>query len=54
MRIKTGISTNMLAKMGRNEPVSMEALAKIATSLQCGFDDIVEIEDGSMKAGANK
>ena len=43
MRIKAGISTNILAKMGRNETVSMETLGKVATVLQCGLDDIVDI-----------
>lgn len=43
MRKQTGISTNMLAKMGRDEPVSMEALAKICITLNCCIDDIVEI-----------
>jgi len=43
MRIQSGISTNMLAKMGKDEPVSMETLAKISTALECGLDDIVEI-----------
>ncbi len=44
MRLQTGISTNILAKMGKGEPVVMESLAKIATALNCGLDDIVEIE----------
>lgn len=43
MRKEAGISTNILAKMGRNETVSMETLAKIASALRCGLDDIVEI-----------
>ena len=43
MRKEAGSSTNILAKMGRNETVSMETLAKIASVLQCGLDDIVEI-----------
>ena len=43
MRKEAGISTNILAKMGRNETVSMETLAKIAGVLHCGLDDIVEI-----------
>ena len=38
-----GVSTNIIAKMGKNEPISMESLAKITTALQCGVDDIVEI-----------
>ena len=44
MRKQAGISTNILAKMGKNEPVSMERLAKICTILGCGLDDIVEIQ----------
>lgn len=44
MRIKSGVSTNVLAKMGKSEPIAMESLAKIATTLNCGLDDIIEIE----------
>ena len=43
MRKRAGISTNMLAKMGKQEPVTMETLAKVCTALECGLDDIVEI-----------
>lgn len=43
MRKQTGITTNMLAKMGKDEPVSMETLAKICVALNCTLDDIVEI-----------
>ena len=43
MRKLSGISTNMLSKMGKDEPVSMETLAKVSNALECGLDDIVEI-----------
>lgn len=43
MRKRVGISTSVLAKMGKSETVSMDTLVKIATSLECGLDDIVEI-----------
>lgn len=43
MRKMWGISTNILAKMGKGEPVSMDTLAKIAAALQCELDNIVEI-----------
>lgn len=43
MRKRAGISAGVLAKMGKNETVSMDTLAKITTALQCGLDDIVEI-----------
>lgn len=45
LRLKSGISTNMLAKMGKDEPVSMETLAKIAIYLNCGIDDIVDFRN---------
>ena len=44
MRKAAGISTNILAKMGKDEPVSMDSLAKICVAMQCGLDDIVEIQ----------
>lgn len=44
MRLQTGISTNMLAKMGRDEAVTMEVITKIATYLHCGIDDIVDFD----------
>lgn len=44
MRLQSGISTNMLAKMGKDESVSMETLAKIALFLECGIDDIVDFK----------
>lgn len=44
MRLQSGISTNMLAKMGKDKPVSMETLAKIALFLECGIDDIVDFK----------
>ncbi len=46
MRKQAGISTNILAKTGKGEPVSMYSLAKIATALNCGLDNILEIEEG--------
>ncbi|MDY3989981.1 helix-turn-helix domain-containing protein [Phascolarctobacterium faecium] len=44
-----GISTNILAKMGKDEPISLESLAKICTTLNCGLDDIVEITTDTQK-----
>jgi DNA (cytosine-5)-methyltransferase 1 len=45
-----GISTNAIAKLGKNEPVAMETLAKICNALKCDIADVVEItekENGS-------
>lgn len=44
MRIEAGISTNILAKMGKDELIAMDSIAKITVALQCGLDDIVEIQ----------
>lgn len=48
------VSTNVIAKMGKSEPISMESLAKITTALQCGLDDIVEIQNNADKGGKNQ
>ena len=41
---KAGITTNAMAKLGRNETVQIETLAKICEVLECSVDDILEIE----------
>ena len=40
----SGISFNVLAKMGRNEFVSMESLYKVCVSLECDIGDIIEFD----------
>ena len=39
-----GISFNVLARMGRNETVSMDSLMKICRALKCDIGDIMEIK----------
>ena len=43
LRVQAGISTNILAKMGKNESVALESLAKICVALKCTLDEVVEI-----------
>jgi len=38
-----GISTNAMAKLGRDEDVRVNILEKICLALNCKLDDIVEI-----------
>ena len=38
-----GLTPGTLAKLSKNETVSMESLIKICTTLKCSFDDVVEI-----------
>lgn len=40
---KAGITTNEMAKMGKNEMVKMETLVRICKALDCQLDDVVEI-----------
>ena len=37
------VSTNAMAKLGRNEDVRVEVLVKICTALDCTMDDIMEL-----------
>ncbi len=39
-----GISFNILAKLGRNEFVSMESIYKICVALNCRVEDIMEFD----------
>ena len=38
-----GISTNAMAKLGRDESVPLETLEKICETLDCNIEDVVEI-----------
>ena len=42
LRIATGMTTTALAKLGKNEHVNTEILAKICKVLECKIEDIVE------------
>ena len=41
---KAGITTNEMAKMGKNEMVKMETLVRICKVLECTLDDVVEMK----------
>ena len=45
MRKKAGITTSALAKLGKNEHVSTEVLAKICEALKCDITDIMELTE---------
>ncbi|MCQ2566555.1 MAG: helix-turn-helix transcriptional regulator [Clostridia bacterium] len=38
----SGISFNILAKLGKNEFISMESLYKICVALNCSVDEILD------------
>ena len=43
LRTLSGITSNAMAKLGKNESVQLETLVKICKVLDCTLDDIVEI-----------
>lgn len=45
LREAAKLSTNAIAKLGRNEPVSLDTLEKICISLSCKIEDIVTFID---------
>ena len=45
LRIKAGISTKTLAKLGKNENVNTDILVKVCKALDCNVDEIMDITD---------
>lgn len=43
LKEKSGISFNVLAKMGKGEPISLESLEKICVALDCNIGDVVDV-----------
>lgn len=46
LREKAGLSTNVIAKMGKGGDVSTQVLRKICEVLDCQIEDIVELGPG--------
>ena len=44
LRAKTGIAPSTFTKMSNNEYVALDVLVRICNAMNCGLDDIVEIE----------
>ena len=42
-----GVTTNVMAKLGKNENVSTEVLCKICEVLNCEIEDIMDIQKES-------
>ena len=43
LRMASGITTTALAKLGRDENVNTEVLAKICQTLDCKIEDFMEL-----------
>ena len=44
---EAGLTPGTLAKLSKNETVSMESLIKICTTLDCTFDEIMQLTNNS-------
>lgn len=44
LRLQAKMSSSTMAKMSKNETVSMDVLLRICKVLDCEFDDIIEIK----------
>lgn len=51
---KANITSNAMAKLGKNESVQVEVLVKICNVLKCDIKDIVEIINESDSGGEIK
>lgn len=44
LRLSAGLTTNMIANMGKGKHISMETLVRICEALNCGILDVIELE----------
>jgi len=42
LKEQADISQNIMARLGKNQPVAMESMAKICAVLQCDIGDVME------------
>jgi DNA-binding Xre family transcriptional regulator len=45
LRVRAGISTRQLAKLGKNENVTTDVLVKVCRALDCNIDEIMDIAE---------
>ncbi len=45
LRLKAGLSTRQLAKLGKNESVNTDVLVKVCQALECNVDEIMDITE---------
>ena len=44
LRLATGLTTKMIANMGKEKHISMETLLRICESLNCDISDVIELK----------
>lgn len=44
LNLAAGLTTNMIANMGKGKHISMETLTKICETLDCDISDVIQLE----------
>lgn len=44
LRLAAGLTTNMIANIGKGKNISMETMVRICETLHCDISDVIELE----------
>ena len=48
LRLAAGLTTNMIANMGKGKNISMETLVRICEALNCGIMNVFKLEQDNI------
>lgn len=48
LRLAAGLTTNMIANMGKGKNISMETLVRICKALNCGIMNVIKLEQDNI------
>ena len=48
LRLAAGLTTNMIANMGKGKNISMETLDRICEALNCGIMNVIKLEQDNI------
>ena len=54
LRLAAGLTTNMIANMGKGEHISMKTLLRICEALNCEITDVIELVSDELASTGGK
>ena len=48
LRLAAGLTTNMIANMGKGKNIGMETLVRICEALNCGIMNVIKLEQDNI------
>ena len=48
LRLAAGLTTNMIANMGKGKNISMETLVRVCEALNCGIMNVIKLEQDNI------